>query len=355
MATIHDVAKEAGVSIATVSRVLNDYEHVRPEVRERVLKAAQALDYRPNKLASSLRKQHSESVGVLFYEQSTPFSSEIAYAIEKILFKQRYNTLLCSTQSKPEIEEQYVNMLIDHQVHGVILRPSFSYQRSLKMVNKLLKNDISVVLLDIALPGANVSQVLSENFQGGYDGLRYLLELGHRHIAIIGPETDREAKSKRIPPGHHRLRGVQQAHDDLNRQGDLIHIYTRGEDLFQAGLESGRQLLERHPQVTAVFAIADLTAIGVLHAAHEAGVRVPDELSVLGYDDIAAATHVIPQLTTIAQPIRKMGEIAAQTLLDHMTDAKSPIRSIMLENTLVIRGSTAPPNDMSSLPNHPLR
>ena len=204
MATIHDVAKEAGVSISTVSRVLNDYEHVRPELRERVLAVARALDYRPNKLASSLRKQHSESVGVLLYEQSTPFSSAVGHAIEKTLFKQGYNTMLCSTESEPEIEEQYINMLIDHQVHGVILRPGFSYQRSVNVVKKLLKQGISVVLLDIALPETNVSQVLSQNHQGGYDGLRYLIEQGHRHIAVIAPETDRESKSKRRPPGHLR-------------------------------------------------------------------------------------------------------------------------------------------------------
>lgn len=344
MATIHDVAREASVSIATVSRVLNDYEHVRPDVRSRVLKAAQALDYRPNKLASSLRKQHSESVGVLMYQQSTPFSSAIAYAIEKTLFTHRYNTLLCSTESDPEIEEHYVNMLIDHQVHGVVLRPAFSYQRSLKMVDKLLKHDISVVLIDIALPDAkHVSQVLSQNFQGGYDGLNYLIELGHRQIVVIAPDTDRDIRTKREPPGHLRLRGIQQAHVELDHAAEVTYLYTKETDHFKAGYDAAFQIFEQYPATTAIFAISDVMAAGAMHAGREAGVAIPQDLSVLGYDDIPTAIHVIPQLSTIAQPIAKMGEIAAQTLLDHMLDHSAPVRSIMLENTLKVRGTTAPP------------
>lgn len=343
MATIHDVAKEAGVSIATVSRVLNNYEHVRPELRDRVLKAARALDYRPNKLAISLRKQHSESVGVLMYEQSTPFSSAVAYAIEKTLFKDRYNILLCSTESEPDIEEQYINMLIDHQVHGVILRPSFSYQRSLKTVNRLIKNGISVVLLDIALPGANVSQVLSQNHEGGYEGLRYLIELGHRNIAVIAPETDRESKSRREPPGYFRLRGIQQAYIHSGKQIELNYVYCREVDQFQAGYNGALEVFEIHPEATAIFAISDMMAVGAMHAGYDTGRAIPDQLSILGYDDISTASHVIPKLSTIAQPIHKMGEIAAETLLDHMSDPNAPIRSIMLENTLTVRGTTAPP------------
>lgn len=341
MATIQQVADHAGVSRSTVSRVINEYPHVRPEVREKVLRSISELNYRPNRLARSLRRQQSNSVGVVVRQQKTPFSSELGYSIENILFRNGYHSLLCSTDGDYDKETEYVDMLIDLQVTGVILRPSRQITQSPKNIEKLLDNDIHVVVVDVQMPDTKVSQVLSQNTQGGYDGVNYLVSLGHRHIAIIAPEIDRSPKLDF--PGNLRIRGIQRAFSELEEVADPVYLFSTEASRFDNGYFGAKQLLKTHPQITAIFTITDMVAIGVMHAARELGIQVPDDLSVLGYDGIPISSYVIPQLSTMAQPITEMGEMAARTLLDLMNEDDVPIRSIILENRLHIRGSTAPP------------
>ena len=341
MVTIQDVADHAGVSRSTVSRVINDYEHIKPQVRKKVLKSISELNYRPNKLARSLRKQASNSIGVIVRQQKTSFSSELGYSIECVLFEEGYHALLCSTDGDYDKELKYVDMLIDYQVSGVILRATIPSMQSVKSIEKLLDNNIPVVALDVEVPDIRVSQILSHNFDGGYQGAKYLLALGHRHIAIIAPEIDRDTSLNY--PGNLRIKGIQQAFSDFPEPVEPIIHFSNKKNTFDNGYSSAEYIFMSHPEVTAIFAITDMIAIGTLHAARDNRLNVPGDLSVLGYDGLPISAYVIPQLSTIIQPIQDMGEIAARTLLEHMKKENMPVRSIILDNELAIRDSTAPP------------
>lgn len=339
MTTIKDVAIHAGVSRSTVSRVINQYQHVTPDVRARVLKSISELNYRPSKIARSLRKQQSQSIGIIVRQQKTPFSSELAYSIENVFFKKGYHSLLCSTDGDHRKESEYIEMLIDHHVSGVILRPSRQLKTPSKNIEQLLENDIPVVIVDIKIPNTKaVSQILCENVQGGYDGMKYLLSIGHQRIAVVAPDVDSDSGLEY--PGNLRLRGIQQAIIDHAKAIEVNYIYTDHPSRYENGYFGAQQVFEDYPATTAIFAITDMVAVGVIHAAHENNVRIPEHLSVLGYDDIPLSSYVIPQLSTIAQPIQAMGELAAHTLLTHLRDKNAPVRTVMLENTLHIREST---------------
>ena len=341
MPTLQDVADHAGVSISTVSRVINGYIHVSREVRERVLESVEELDYRPNKMARGLRQQNSKFVGVLVRQQNTPFSSQLAYAIESTLFRKQFPVILCSTEGIPERENNYVDLLIEHQVSGVIIRPTRFSEHSIENVHRLLENNISVVAVDVGLPDTKISQVLSQNQEGGYMGVQHLVELGHRHIGIIAPTTDQDRKLNF--PGNLRIRGIHYAFSDYQGQVEPTFIYVNEETHIQDGYVAMTQIVQQHPQVTAVFAITDVIAVGAMHAASEMGVSIPNDISLLGYDGTSLSEHVIPRLTTIVQPIKEMGEMASYSLMDHMTDENAPIRSVILESRLQIRDSTAKP------------
>lgn len=339
MTTIKDVAKHAGVSRSTVSRVINGYEYVKPEVRERVLESISILNYRPSKIARSLRKQQSQSIGVIVRQQKTPFSSELAYAIENVFFQEGYHSVLCSTDGNYQKESDYIEMLIDQHVSGVILRPSRQLKEPSRNIELLLENDIPVVVVDIKIPNiAGVSQVLCENVQGGYDGMRYLLSIGHQNIVVVAPDVDSDPGLEY--PGNLRLRGIQQAIADHTQPLNIHYIFTDYPTRYENGYFGAQQVFEKYPDTTAIFAITDMIAIGVMHAAHEKNIHIPDDLSVLGYDDIPLSSYILPQLSTIAQPIKSMGELAARTLLDHLRDKHTPVRTVMLENSLKIREST---------------
>jgi len=343
MSTLQDVAKHAGVSVSTVSRVVNDYPHVRQEVRERVLASISTLNYRPNKIARGLRRQDSQFVGVLVRLHSTPFSSELMYAIENTLFEKNYQVLLCNTNNELERENNYVDLLIEQQVSGVILRPTRFSQHSIENVKKLQRHNISVVSVDLSLPDTNISHILTKNQEGGYRAMQHLIAYGHRHIAIIAPHTDEDQTLNF--PGNLRIRGIHQAFEEHKRDVDPVFIFAKQDDQFENGYQGMKQIHKSHPQVTAVFGITDMVAIGIMHAAFELGVSIPDDISVMGFDGVAPSNYVVPPLTTMVQPIHQMGMMAARTLIDHMKDADAPVRSVILENRLRVGGSTA---DISS-------
>lgn len=338
MSTLQDVAQHAGVSVSTVSRVVNNYPHVRTEVRERVLASISVLNYRPNKIARGLRRQNSQIVGVLVRLHSTPFSSELTYAIERTLFDKNYQVLLCNSNSSPELENSYIDLLIEQQVSGVILRPTRFSDHSVKNIEKLLKNKIRVVSVDIAIPDANISQILTKNQEGGYLAMQHLVEYGHRHIAIIAPSIDQDESLNF--PGNLRIRGINQAVEEYHGEVQPVFIFNKEWDQFKNGYSGMQQVIESYPQVTAVFGITDMVAIGAMHAAFENGISIPQDMSIMGFDGVAPSEYVVPPLTTMVQPIHQMGIMAARTLLDHMKDEDAPTRSIIMENRLQIRGST---------------
>ena len=332
MVTIKDVAAQAGVSIATVSRVINGKGYVSEAARARVLAAMQELGYQPNAMAQGLRRQTTRSVGVLVPRIHEAFFGTLVFAIEKTLFAQGCRSVFCSTEENPAKEREYMAMLLGQRVDAAIYFLAGEDRR--ENVEHLLGHGVPVVLLERALPDLPVSHVLVENFRGAYEGCRYLIELGHEHIGVIstGLET--------IP--RDRLRGAEHALSEFGAHSDVRII--EGMPDFDTGYQAGLSMLQDRPRPTAIFALTDSIAVGVLHAADEVGVRVPEQLSVLGFDDIPLASYIIPPLTTVAQPIYRIGETAAQIVLEHLLGTNVRPQRITLPAKLTVRRSTAPPS-----------
>ena len=339
--TIREVAARADVSIATVSRVLNRYPHVRPELRARVQQAVAALGYRANGLASSFRTQQSRLVGVFLRQQRTPFSSALGYAIETIMFDEGYSTLLCSTTGDADREESYVHSMIEMRAEGVIIRPTAATGRTMQHVELLRQAGIAVVFTDMKPRIPQVSSVICDNFSGGHEGMRHLLGLGHRRIGVIaGEQTAGPRSAKTSPVGLERVLGMAQACRSLAPDAELIFSRQFPAATVELGASEAELLLTEHPEITAIFATTDILAIGAMQTAHRLGVRVPEDLSILGYDGIMESAITFPALSTIRQPIHEMGELAARTLLTQIRQPDAPTQQIVLENSLLLRDST---------------
>lgn len=341
MVTIKDVARQANVSIATVSRVVNGYAHVRPAVREAVTAAIAKLGYRPNGLAASFRTQQSNIVGVLLRQQRTPFSSALAYAIENTMFDQGYRVLLCSTNGDAEREEAYLATMLEMRVQGIIIRPSGTGQGMVKQINGLRERGVAVAFVDMKPRLANaVSSVVCDNFSGGYQGMRHLIELGHRRIGVVAGAVAQKGGAADV--GSERVRGIRQAAADLADDVEITYSAPFDSASFEVGREAGAALITGNPGLTAIFATTDMLALGVMHSAHSLGLDLPRDMSILGYDGVMESAVTFPTLSTIAQPIHEMGQIAATTLIDHMRGLSTTPRQVVLENTLLHRDSTIP-------------
>lgn len=310
--------------------MINGNGRVNPDLQQRVLAAMDRLGYQPNAIAQGLRRNATRSVGVLIPRINEPFFSTLAFAIERTLFASDYRGLLCSTEENPEKEQAYVDMLLTQQVDAIIYFPSIT--GSERNLQRIVERGIPVVLIERALPEFAVSRVLITNFQGGYDGARHLIALGHTHIGVIC------ANLESMPV--ERLSGVQKAFTEARVNSD-VRIMSRG-SAFETGYEAALDMLQKQPRPTAIFALADSIAVGTLHAAAHLGIRVPEELSVIGFDNISLASFVIPPLTTVAQPIYAIGESAVRILLRQLQQPDSEPETVTLNTELIVRDSTAP-------------
>lgn len=338
MATIKQVAEQAGVSVATVSRVANGSGYVSAAVRERVEAAMRALNYQPSALARGLRRQQTRTIGLLLPQMNQPFFSTLACAVERTLFAADYRTLICSSEENAAKEAAYIDILLGERVNGVILVPQGQDPEG---VNRLLQANIPVVLVDRDLPDLPLSRVLSDNFGGAYAGTFHLLTLGHERIATISAPADNRTAQARVA-------GVRQALQDFGTAANPDLLLGGSLSEFEVGYQAGLHLLECPEPPSAVFALTDVVAVGVLHAAAQLGLALPADLSVIGFDDVPLATYVIPALTTIAQPIYALGQTAVEILLRRLRQPDAPPETVTLPTRLVIRSSTAPPGQIRS-------
>jgi LacI family transcriptional regulator len=321
--------------------VLNGTKYVSPAVREKVLTVIDALNYQPNVAARSLRRQETQSIGVLVPQLNDFFFSNLAFAIEKTLFDEGYSPLFSSTEESHDKENACVSILIRNRVEGVIFVPSISKTQSVEQVRRLLERGIAVVLVDRGLPELRVNQVLSNNFQGGYDAVRYLIDMGHRHIGVV--DSGVLGLASKYGPGYDRINGVRQAMLDSGLHFDDNLLLLDNLPAIDMGYQGAMRLLRQSPHITAIFALTDACAVGVLRAAFELGLRVPGDLSVVGFDDLPLASHVVPRLTTVSQPVEKIGQTAAQLLLRQIREPDAIFETIMVATRLVMRESSAPP------------
>lgn len=330
--TIKDIAKRAEVSVATVSYVLNDTRYVSPELRGRVVEAIEALGYRPNLVARSLRQSRSGTIGLIVPDNSNPFFAEIAKGVEDFGFDVGYSVILCNSNAMPERELAYLDVLRSKQVDGIIF---IATTAEIKHIRPLVESGIPAVIFYRDSSDMDVDRFVIDNNQAGFMATEHLIQLGHRHIACIQPASATTPSAQRVIGFKRALEAHGLRHDEA--------LMPRGDNLISGGRRIGNQLLESGQKFTAVFATNDAMAIGCIRALHDNGIRVPDDVSVIGVDDIMLASVFEPALTTIAQPKYEAGRQAVEMLMDRLRGGyEDGPRQIQLDIQLIIRDSTAP-------------
>lgn len=332
MATIYDVSKAAGVSIATVSRVYNGSRRVDEKTRRLVVAAAEALDYHPNALARSLVHKSTETVALVVPDISNPFFPEVARGVEDAANGSGYNVILCNSDNRPEKEVAYCSVMRKRRVDGIIFIMTGEETSHIAALNRA---GVPVVLVDREPGDLPIDMVVTDNLEGGRAAAQHLLDLGHERLGTItGPLKTRTAAD--------RLLGFQQVLEAAGRFR-LEYVTEGGGYDMPSGYLGMNRLLALPEPPTAVFAGNDLMAIGALRALEEAGMTAPRDVSVVGYDDIALASITSPRLTTVAQPKYEMGYTAMEVLMRRLTESGSDPQRVVLRPQLVIRGSAAQP------------
>jgi DNA-binding LacI/PurR family transcriptional regulator len=321
----------------TASRAINRTGYVSEEVRVRVLKAARRLHYRPNVLARHLKGQRLNAVGVMLPDIANPFSSELLAGIKKVLDPAGYTAFLSVSDRDLEQERAGLQAFVDHRVDGLIVATRGTTIGD-RVIKELVQRGVPVVTIGRPMPRAKVDVIDANHYQGAFDLVTHLLQQGHRRIGFIG-----------IAPGDaHTLRRYEGYTAALANAGLKLPVgYTVGPakgpafSTQQDGYEGMMALARLKRRPTAVFARNDFTAMGALRAAHELGLRVPADVAIAGFDDIPLSAYAAPPLTTVSQPIREQGELAAQILVDRIEGHnKGPFTLRTMPCRLVVREST---------------
>ncbi|HSR29659.1 MAG TPA: LacI family DNA-binding transcriptional regulator [Anaerolineae bacterium] len=329
---MRDVAERAGVSVTTVSHVINDTRPVSDELRRRVLASMANLGYQPNRLARSLRRGQTHTIGMIIPDSANPFFAEMARGVEDTSFENGYSVILCNSDGDLNKELLYTNVLTEKRVDGILF---VAAGLSTDRIRDLQTQRTPLVVVDRDLPDAAVDSVLTDNAQGGWLAARHLIDLGHRRIACITGPSD-------VTPSAERVTGYRQA---MKKAGIPVDesLVVKGDFQYDSAYRASIQLLQIKDPPTAIFACNDLMAVAVMSAALAEGRQVPGDLSVVGFDDVRLAAFANPPLTTIAQPKYEMGVVAATMLLERMRDLEMPAHRRVFETNLVTRRSTAPP------------
>jgi LacI family repressor for deo operon, udp, cdd, tsx, nupC, and nupG len=332
MSNIYAVAKRAGVSTATVSRVLSRPSVVAHDTRRRVQRAIDALGYAPNSAAAHLRTLRSRKILVTVPDISNPFFALILQGIEETAQREGYAVLLGDTQHDEQREERYAAILKRKEADGLIF---LGHHLSTEVANlvRATPGRAPVVNGCEFNPALGVPSVHIDNAKAATDAMEHLYGLAHRRIGVVtGPLES--------PLSRDRLRGAHAGAKKVGAVADLVVLH--GDFSIESGRAAGERLLSRTRRPTAVFCFNDEMAIGVLQSAKERGLRVPEDLSVVGFDDIRFARYVDPPLTTIAQPMREIGERTARLLFEILNGGRTTPASVTLPHRLVVRRSTGP-------------
>jgi LacI family transcriptional regulator, repressor for deo operon, udp, cdd, tsx, nupC, and nupG len=332
---IYAVAKRAGVSTATVSRVLSRPEVVAPGTRRKVMRAVELLGYVPNSAAKNLRTLRSGKLLVTVPDISNPFFSLILQGIEDTALREGYSVLFGDTQHDVKREERYAQMLKRKEADGLIFLGHRLPREVAALVRTMSPRCAPVVNGCEFSPTLGVPSVHIDNAKAAYEAMDHLYRLGHSRIGVVtGPLMS--------PLSRDRLRGVKAR--ARRQKTERTCTVIQGDFSIESGAVAAERLLGHADPPTAIFCFNDEMAMGVIQTAKRRGLRIPDDISVIGFDDIRFARFIDPPLTTIAQPMRAIGEGTVRLLLEILGGRSSPPESVTLPHTLIIRSSTAPPD-----------
>ncbi|WP_217475629.1 LacI family DNA-binding transcriptional regulator [Stutzerimonas stutzeri] len=330
MATIKDVAARAGISYTTVSHVVNGTRPVSDAVREKVEAAIAELGYVPSGVARSLRAQATGTLGLLVPNASNPYFAELARGIEDHAERNGYSVILCNSDDDIDKQLRYLRVLVERRIDGLVVATVAS---DTAFAQALASLKVPLMLVDRSLDGVTADRVQVDHERGGFLATHHLLQLGHRRIACIGGPASTQVAQLRAA-GYRRAL----ADADVQALPVVDCAFTS-----PAGYAAAQMLLAGDKPPTAIFAGNDMIALGVLRAAAERGVRVPEQLSVVGFDDIEVSRYLYPALTTVGQSIGQLGETAAARLLARIREPELSAAHQLVEPTLVLRESSAAP------------
>jgi len=330
--TIKDIAKEANVSIATVSRVINGKaQGVGEETRARVEEIIKHQRYHPNRIARGLVTNRTNILGLMLPNIDNPFFSSLTRGIEDTANKCGYNVILCNSDNNDAKEKAYIRVLKESKVDGIIYTSVTT--KTYNNIDTLVKHGVPFVLLDRGFSNIDVPVIFTDGESGMFQAVKHLISNDHKRIAYIaGPEGNSAAAQRWV--------GYQRALKEANIQLDM-NIVREGNYNIDGGFRQMTDLLDQKLEFTAVACANDLMAIGVMRALNSAGIEVPKQVSVTGYDDSYVAELVTPKLTTVSQPVYQMGCAAAEMIIKIIREEKIDYKKVVFEPSLVIRESTA--------------
>lgn len=336
MVTVRDVAREAGVSVATVSRTFSGAQFVRPEVREQVMAAAGTLGYRPNAVARSLRSENTHTLGLVIPNIMNPFFTSVARAVEDAARARGYGLVLGNTDEDPAKEAAYLDVLLQRRIDGLIVSPA---RASSPHLEEVVRSGVPMVFLDRYVEGVEAPVVRADGRRAVDRLVAYLAGLGHEKLAIVSGPPETISGSERLEAF---VEGAASCGVSVPEEYIRIGDFRR-----QSGRKAMGELLGLKEPPTAVFAANNLMALGALQALSEAGVRVPEEISFASFDDVSWFPLVSPPVTAVAQPVGELGTATAR-ILPEMMEGKGQPRSVILEAELVVRGSCGKPRDVKT-------
>ncbi|QEH18070.1 HTH-type transcriptional repressor PurR [Histophilus somni] len=329
MATIKDVAKMAGVSTTTVSHVINKTRFVAKETEQQVLQAIKNLNYSPSAVARSLKVNTTKSIGMIVTTCETPYFAEIIHSVEELCYRQGYSLFLCNTQNNPEKIKNHLDMLAKKRVDGLLVMCAEYTQNSLNLLATF--EDLPMVVMDWGPFNENTDLIQDNSFSGGYIATKYLIDNGHKDIAIISGELKKTTAVMRYQGFK---KAMQEANLAINPDW-IMEGFFEPED----GYECMNKILVQDKLPTAVFCCNDVMALGAISAIGEKGLKVPDDISVIGYDNIHASRFFSPPLTTIHQSKSRLGVQAINLLFKRISEKGKEHEIIEIYPELVIRKS----------------
>lgn len=329
MATMKDVARKAGVSTSTVSHVINNNRFVSEGVREKVERVIRELNYAPSALARSLKINQTHTIGMLLTASSNPFYAEVVRGVEDSCYERGYSLILCNTAGDEQRMNRSLETLLQKRVDGLLIMCTESHLPSADILNRY--PSIPTVMMDWA-PFEGRGDIIQDNaLLGGELATQHLIDSGYTQIACIAGPLDKT-------PARMRLEGYQNA---MAKNGlDVLPGYiVKGDFEFQGGYNAMIELLALETPPQAVFTSNDAMAVGVYHALYQAGLQIPQDMAVMGYDDIELARYLSPPLSTIHQPKNELGELAIDTLIHRLRDPDVSQQTLVLTPELIVRGS----------------